>query len=129
MGTQRLTKQRKAITKALTTQENFKSAREIHAVLKLEGETIGLSTVYRNLTEMFESRDVDMMIGTDGESQYRLCSNNHHHHLTCTKCGLAIEITGEALEVWTKQVGIDNGFSDIAHTLEITGVCMNCKRN
>ncbi len=129
MATQRLTKQRKAITEALTSQENFKSAQEIHALLNAGGETIGLSTVYRNLTEMFEARDVDMIIGTDGESQYRLCSNNHHHHLTCTKCGLAIEITGEALEVWAKQVGIDNGFTEIAHTLEITGVCRDCKNS
>jgi Fur family ferric uptake transcriptional regulator len=127
MATQRLTKQRKAITEALTSQENFRSAQEIHSLLNSNGETIGLSTVYRNLTEMFESRDVDMIIGTDGESQYRLCSDNHHHHLTCTKCGLAIEITGEALEVWAKQVGIDNGFTEIAHTLEITGVCRDCK--
>jgi Fur family ferric uptake transcriptional regulator len=129
MATQRLTKQRKAITETLTSQENFRSAQEIHALLNFNGETIGLSTVYRNLTEMFEARDVDMIIGSDGESQYRLCSNNHHHHLTCTKCGLAIEITGEALEVWAKQVGIDNGFTEIAHTLEITGICRACKNN
>jgi Fur family ferric uptake transcriptional regulator len=129
MATQRLTKQRKAITEALTSQDNFRSAQEIHALVSSNGETIGLSTVYRNLTEMFEARDVDMIIGTDGESQYRLCSNDHHHHLTCTKCGLAIEITGEALEIWAKQVGIDNGFTEIAHTLEITGVCRSCKKN
>lgn len=128
MATQRLTKQRKAITEALASQENFRSAQEIHALLTVNGETIGLSTVYRNLTEMFEARDVDMIVGSDGESQYRLCSSNHHHHLTCTKCGLAIEITGEALEVWAKQVGIDNGFTDIAHMLEITGICQTCKK-
>ncbi len=129
MATQRLTKQRRAITQALTSQENFRSAQEIHALLTANGETIGLSTVYRNLTEMFEARDVDMIIGADGESQYRLCSNDHHHHLTCTKCGLALEITGEALEVWAKQVGIDNGFTEISHTLEITGICRACKKN
>lgn len=128
MATQRLTKQRKAITEALASQENFRSAQEIHALLTVNGEAIGLSTVYRNLTEMFEARDVDMIIGADGESQYRLCSSNHHHHLTCSKCGLAIEITAEALEVWAKQVGIDNGFTDIAHTLEITGICRTCKK-
>ncbi len=129
MATQRLTKQRKAITKALASQENFRSAQEIHALLTANGETIGLSTVYRNLTEMFEARDVDMIIGSDGESQYRLCSDIHHHHLTCKLCGLAIEITAEALEVWAKQVGIDNGFTDITHTLEITGICRTCKNN
>ena len=128
MATQRLTKQRKAIIEALTSQENFRSAQEIHSLLTINGETIGLSTVYRNLTEMFEARDVDMIIGTDGESPYRLCSTSHHHHLTCKQCGLAIEITGEALEVWAKQVGIDNGFTEISHTLEITGVCQSCKK-
>ena len=129
MATQRLTKQRKAITEALASQENFRSAQDIHALLTADGETIGLSTVYRNLTEMFEVRDVDMIIGSDGESQYRLCSANHQHHLTCKQCGLAIEITGEALEVWAKQVGIDNGFTEITHTLEITGICRTCKNS
>ena len=129
MATQRLTKQRKAIIEALTSQENFRSAQEIHSLLTVNGEMIGLSTVYRNLTEMFEARDVDMIIGSDGESQYRLCSTNHHHHLTCKQCGLAIEITGEALEVWAKQVGIDNGFTEISHTLEISGICANCKKH
>lgn len=129
MATQRLTKQRKAIIESLASQENFRSAQEIHALLLVNGETIGLSTVYRNLTEMFEARDVDLIIGADGDSQYRLCSSIHHHHLTCTSCGLAIEITGEALEVWAKQVGIDNGFTEIAHTLEITGICQACKKS
>ena len=45
MATQRLTKQRKAITEALASQENFRSAQEIHALLTAKGETIGLSTV------------------------------------------------------------------------------------
>jgi len=129
MATQRLTKQRKAIIESLASQENFRSAQDIHALLLANGETIGLSTVYRNLTEMFEAREVDMIISADGDSQYRLCSSNHHHHLTCTSCGLAIEITGEALEVWAKQVGIDNGFAEIAHTLEITGICRTCKKD
>jgi len=80
MATQRLTKQRKAITEALASQENFRSAQDIHALLTAGGETIGLSTVYRNLTEMFEVRDVDMIIGSDGESQYRLCSANHYRN-------------------------------------------------
>jgi len=31
--------------------------------------------------------------------------------------------------VWAKQVGIDNGFTDITHTLEITGICRTCKNN
>lgn len=127
MATQRFTRQRRAIIDALTSQVNFRSAQEIHSLLTTHGETIGLSTVYRNLTEMFEARDVDMIIGSDGESQYRLCSTIHHHHLTCKKCGLAIEITGEALEVWANQVGIDNGFTEISHTLEITGICRACK--
>jgi len=127
MATQRVTKQRLAIVEALRTQTNFKGAQEIHAVLVSSGETIGLSTVYRNLTEMFEAREVDMIIGSDGESLYRLCSDDHHHHLTCKGCGLAIEIVGEALEVWAKQTGLDHGFSEISHTLEITGICKACR--
>ena len=127
MATQRITKQRLAIVDALSSQINFKGAQEIHALLVASGETLGLSTVSRNLTEMFEARDVDLIIGADGESLYRLCSDDHHHHLTCKACGHAIEIVGEALEVWAKQVGLDHGFSDISHTLEITGVCKACR--
>lgn len=127
MATQRVTKQRLAIQEVLTTQTNFRSAQEIHSLLTASGNEIGLSTVYRNLTEMFESAEVDMLIATDGESLYRLCSNDHHHHLTCSSCGLTIEITGEALEVWAKQVGADHGFTNITHTLEISGTCKSCQ--
>ena len=97
MATQRITRQRLAIIEALRSQINFKGAQEIHSLLLASGETIGLSTVYRNLTDLFEVRQVDMIIGTDGESLYRLCSNDHHHHLMCQGCGFAIEIVGEAL--------------------------------
>ena len=127
MATQRITRQRLAIIEALRSQINFKGAQEIHSLLLSSGETIGLSTVYRNLTDLFEARQVDMIIGSDGESLYRLCSNDHHHHLMCQGCGFAIEIVGEALEIWAKQVGLDHGFTDISHTLEISGICKSCR--
>ena len=30
-------------------------------------------------------------------------------------------------EVWAKQVGLDHGFTDISHTLEISGICKSCR--
>ena len=48
----RLTRQRQAVADALEHDDQFRSAREIHAVLRDRGNTIGLATVYRTLQGM-----------------------------------------------------------------------------
>ncbi|QDO89028.1 transcriptional repressor [Ornithinimicrobium ciconiae] len=122
----RPTRQQAAVAAALADVQDFSSAQDLHARLRDAGETVGLATVYRTLTGMAESGEVDVLRTDEGEAVYRMCSTGHHHHLVCRDCGRTVEIEGPAVERWTDQVAADHGFSDVAHTLEVFGTCADC---
>ena len=79
----RQTRQRAAVSEILADLDEFKSAQEIHELLRRSGERIGLTTVYRALQGMAEASEIDLLISDDGETRYRKCSTTHHHHLVC----------------------------------------------
>lgn len=125
----RPTRQQAAVAAALQDVQDFSSAQELHARLRESGETVGLATVYRTLTGMAESGEVDVLRTDEGEAVYRMCSSGHHHHLVCRACGRTEEIEGPAaVERWTDNVAARHGFTDVSHTLEIFGTCGACAR-
>jgi len=124
--TQRNTRQRRAVAAILADLDGFASAQEIHDALKHRGESVGLSTVYRNLQSLADAAEVDALRNDDGEVLYRQCSSGHHHHLVCRACGRTVEVEGPTVERWADTVAAQHGFSDVSHTLEIFGTCGSC---
>jgi Fur family ferric uptake transcriptional regulator len=122
----RATRQRAAIADLLDGLDEFRSAQELHDALKRRGEGIGLTTVYRTLQSMAEAGLVDVLRTDTGESVYRRCSADHHHHLVCRACGAAVEIQGGQVETWAADIAREHGFSDVSHTIEIFGLCGDC---
>lgn len=123
----RPTRQRSAVAGLLEDLDEFRSAQELHAVLRDRGEGIGLATVYRTLQALADGGEVDVLRRADGEAVYRRCARReHHHHLICRSCGATVEIDGPSVEAWAAQVGDAHGFSDIDHTLELYGTCARC---
>jgi Fur family ferric uptake transcriptional regulator len=122
----RPTRQRLAVAAAMERFDDFRSAQEIHEVLRGEGEAVGLSTVYRSLQAMADAGELDALRAENGETVYRRCSTSHHHHLVCRTCGSTIEVEGPAVEKWTRAVAAAHGFRDVSHTLEVFGTCPSC---
>lgn len=122
----RSTKQRSSVIDILKENAGFLSAQALHAILRNSGSTVGLSTVYRTMTSMVKSGEVDVVLREDGEALYRLCSSAHHHHLVCKHCGTTVEIQADFVEAWANDVSKAHGFSNIEHTVEIVGTCKNC---
>ena len=122
----RPTRQRAAVAAALDRSEEFRSAQDIHTMLREGGEAIGLTTVYRALQAMAEAGQVDVLRTDDGEAVYRRCSTGHHHHLVCRSCGRTVEVEGPAVERWADRVARDHGFVEVSHTLEVFGTCADC---
>ncbi|OBG12200.1 transcriptional repressor [Mycolicibacterium celeriflavum] len=122
----RSTRQRAAIAALLENLDDFRSAQELHDELRRRGEGIGLTTVYRTLQQMAAAGVVDTLRTDTGESVYRRCSEDHHHHLVCRVCGSTVEIQGGDVETWATDVAHEHGFSDVSHTIEIFGVCADC---
>lgn len=124
--TPRNTRQRRAVAAILEDLDGFASAQEIHDLLRHRGESVGLSTVYRNLQALSDSAEIDALRNDDGETLYRQCSTGHHHHLVCRACGRTVEVAGPTVERWADAIAAEHGFVDVAHTLEIFGTCGDC---
>lgn len=126
---QRMTRQRSAVAGVLTDVDDFRSAQQLHDLLRDRGEEIGLATVYRTLQSLADGGEVDVLRRADGEAVYRRCARReHHHHLVCRSCGTAIELDGPGIEAWAAQMGAAHGFQDVEHTMELTGTCAACAR-
>lgn len=110
---------------ALAATQDFTAAQQLHQAMRSRGDSIGLATVYRALARMAETGEIDVIMGPGGESLYRACSVQHHHHLVCRSCGLTIEIEGP--EAWAADVAREHGFADVGHTVEIFGLCPTCR--
>lgn len=111
----------------LDEADAFRSAQQIHHELRSRGASVGLSTVYRNLQTLAEADEVDTLRNEDGEVLYRQCRPDHHHHLVCRSCGRVEEIAGPAVERWADQAATAHGFTDVAHTVEVFGLCPACR--
>ena len=107
MSAPRQTRQRTAVSGLMDELAEFRSAQEIHDLLAATG-------------------DVDFLIGDDGETRYRRCSTQHHHHLVCRDCGSTVEISGPAVEQWADAVAAEHGFTQVSHTIEMFGRCGSC---
>ena len=123
----RATRQRQAVVSVLGQFDDFRSAQEIHDLLRQAGESVGLTTVYRTLQALADTGAIDAIRSPDGESRYRLCEvEAHHHHLVCRVCGRTVEVSDPPVEAWLSDIAGANGFSDVTHVMEIFGTCQTC---
>ncbi|WP_084962590.1 Fur family transcriptional regulator [Thermoactinospora rubra] len=122
-----MTSRREAVHDILRKSEGFRSAQDVYAQLRSAGAKIGLTTVYRALQALADGGKVDVLRTDDGESVYRACATDtHHHHLVCRKCGHTVEVAGPAVERWAEAVGAEHGFTEVTHTVEVFGTCSGC---
>jgi Fur family ferric uptake transcriptional regulator len=123
------TRQGEAIGEVLEDVVEFRTAQDIHAEIRRRGHRVGLTTVYRHLNLMAERGSVDALRIPSGETVYRRCAvESHHHHLICRSCGTTLEFEGPEVERWAEKVARAARFRDVSHTVEIFGTCDACAR-
>ena len=126
MSERRNTWQKTAVLEQLSNTDEFVSAQELHQKISQSGKKLGLTTVYRALTEMVEQGMADSLSISDGEMRYRICTPEHHHHLICRVCGKTVEFDMPGFEELALEVAKANGFSEVSHEIELFGVCKDC---
>ncbi|WP_087872410.1 Fur family transcriptional regulator [Arthrobacter globiformis] len=124
---QRVTKQRIAVSAALDELNDFVSTQELYRILQNKGVSVSLATAYRILQSLADEDLVDVLRNGDGEAVYRRCAVTvHHHHLLCRNCGKAVEVEAPAVETWAARTAQEHGYTEVAHTVEIYGLCPDC---
>ena len=104
------------------------SAQELHGLIVRDGGRIALATVYTQLKKLVESGEVDVVMTDRGESLFRRCVvDAHHHHLACRSCGAIVEVDTPELEKWSRDIAGRYGYQDLHHVLELNGICRECQ--
>lgn len=123
-----MTRQRSALNRMLERTTEFRSARQLHAMLDQDGDPASLATVYRILQSMAHEGEVDVLRTQDTENRYRRCQRQeHHHHLVCRLCGHTVEVTEDTVERWAGRTAREHGFAGVSHTVELLGICGSCE--
>jgi Fur family ferric uptake transcriptional regulator len=91
------------------------------------------SSVYRNLSDLVDAGVVRRVVTEDEFGRYELAEDltGHHHHVLCSICGRASDVTlpadlEETLDRTLDGVARRAGFAGISHRLDLVGVCGKC---
>lgn len=118
----KITHPRTAILKLLETSEKHHlSAEDIHQVLLKEGDSIGLATIYRVLTQFEAAGLVIRHQFEGGQALFELNSGEHHDHMVCLKTGKIIEFHDEIIEQRQREIAAKHGFELVEHCLVLYG--------
>lgn len=127
-GNLKSTKHRITILKVISNQNIPLSAEDLYIILKENGISISLSTVYRVLETLNEKGIVVRTnIPDENKAVYELYDNEHKHHLLCVKCRKILPVDGCPLEEYEKILENRFGFAVKGHKLEVYGYCNSCK--
>ena len=123
----RPTRQRLDILAELALEPHDATAQLLYQRLRGRGGRVGLATVYRTLGALARHGVVDALNHRAGEACYRLCSDEHHHHLVCSECHCVVELADCDVDGWVDRVTAAAGFTPTSHHLEVIGVCGDCR--
>src|SRR5512139_3576963 len=87
----RITQQRAVVLQALCELDGHASAERVHERVTYYRPDVDLSTVYRTLERL---RDLGIVSQTDlgrGHAEYKIVTEQPHHHLVCLTCGRVID--------------------------------------
>jgi Fur family transcriptional regulator, ferric uptake regulator len=93
-----------------------------------EGEPrLGRATVYRSVEMLVNAGLLDRIEFADGTHHYRVCGDNHHHHLTCTHCHRVVEVDICLPVDQFTAIGNRTNFDIEGHSLTLFGRCEDCR--
>ncbi len=126
------TKQRDLILGCLKKHRlQHATADNIRDYLREQGEAIGQTTVYRNLSKLQKEGIVVKYAGAQGQGacfQYVDCgqSDAAHYHLVCIDCGQMIHLECGYLDDMTAHLLEHHQFSIDKYKTVIYGLCNEC---
>ncbi len=126
-GTKR-SHQREAIILYLKGRKDHPTAEKIYTDLKEEMPNLSLGTVYRNLSLLSDTGQINKL-SFAGKTDHFDADTSPHYHVLCEKCG-AVEDLNMPYD-YSMDENAGNLYEGIitSHSTVFTGICTNCCRN
>ena len=120
---ERDTIQRRAIRRALRETPRPLGAFEILKASKSYAPGLGIATVYRNMRELVDDKEVITVEFPGEPPRYELAGKEHHHHFHCRTCTRIFELEGCPGHLARL---VPKGFEMEGHEIVINGLCSDC---
>ncbi len=122
------TKYRVYMIDLLSKSEKLMSAQDIYLELMKKKVNINLSTVYRTLDKLVETKIINrVQMEHEKQALFEYNRNIHHHFLTCLGCNKIIPIYECPLKDYEEQLQEKTGFILTGHSIEFYGYCKDCQ--
>jgi Fur family peroxide stress response transcriptional regulator len=123
---QKLTPQRLAIVKILSSSDGHPSVEMIFDRLRDDFPSMSLATVYRNVL-LIKSLGEALELGfSDGSNRYDGNKPYPHPHVICIKCRKIIDPSLDTLNDLSEVISKETGFRIISHRVDFFGICQDC---
>tara|TARA_B100000900_G_scaffold361342_1_gene333988 strand:- start:728 stop:1123 length:396 start_codon:yes stop_codon:yes gene_type:complete len=123
-----ITKKQEQLLEELKKCDDELSGQELHRQLILDGKTMGLTTVYRNLQALIKHGLIRSRHLPTGEVLYTPVDRDIHH-VTCVQCGETSKMEGCPVKDIHSPTKSPPKFQLLFHTLEYFGLCQNCYKS
>jgi Fur family ferric uptake transcriptional regulator len=103
------------------------TAEELHQHMREKKADVGLTTVYRVLSQL---TDVGILIRSVFESRtavYEIHPGKHHDHLFCLECGRVDDFVDEVIDERQKSIAKARGYALAQRQLALYGYCPSCR--
>ena len=88
---------------------------------------LGRATVFRSVEKLVVMGLLNRVEFADGTHHYRVCGDNHHHHLTCTQCHRVVDVDICLPVDQVAAIGDQTNFEIEGHSLTFFGRCASCR--
>jgi Fur family ferric uptake transcriptional regulator len=129
-GSYRITAERFEVLGMVLRYDEHFDAESLCLRLRAEGSKISRATVYKTLALLHECGLVSRYMYAPGNfAQYeKTIDRPRHDHMVCTKCDRVIEFPNGSVRYLQKQICDHHDFEGIYHSLQIFGICSDCRK-
>ncbi len=122
----KITPQRLAILKILSTSIGHPTINDIYKQIKHLFPTISLATVYKNISVMKDLNEVLELSFSEESNRYDGNYPFPHPHAICMKCKKIMDCQLENIQDFTQKIIEETGFNIINHRIDFFGICPDC---
>ena len=114
----KVTKPRLKVLEALESAElRHLSAEDVYKELLRIDESVGITTIYRVLTQLESAGIVERHNFDDGHAVYEVASESHHDHMVNIDNGDVVEFLDENIETLQREIADKHGYELVHHEM------------
>lgn len=122
-----LTIQRRAILVALASRTDHPTADQVYDDIRDKLKGVSRTTVYRVLDTLVSIGVAKKISNPESKARFD-ADTSRHHHLTCLKCGLVLDLHDPAYNYLQQPSGFETEFDIMDYSITFTGLCARCRK-